>query len=113
MSGKNKLGVGLLFLAVSVMLAGPLLALEGKGRIIGWVHGEHGKPVSEVLLVAGSEGVVVDARSGQDGVFELEWLTPGTYTVEITKPGYAELRIEAVTVEADKDTRIDPILKLK
>ncbi len=110
-NGKNRLGFGLLFLAISLMLAGPLLALDGKGRIVGRVNGEDGKPLSQVLLVAGSQGVVEDARSDPDGVFELEWLPPGTYTIEITKPGYAELRMEAVEVEADKDTRIDPVLE--
>ncbi len=111
MDGKNRLGIGLLLLAISLMLAGPLLALDGKGRIVGQTSGEDGKPLSEVLLVARSEGVVEDARSGPNGVFELEWLPPGTYTVEVTKPGYAELRMEGIEVEADKDTRIDPVLE--
>jgi hypothetical protein len=111
MDGKNRLGIGLLLLAISLMLAGPLLALDGKGRIVGRISGEDGKPVSQVLLVASSEGVVEDARSGPNGAFELEWLPPGTYTVKIKKAGYGELRMEAVEVAADEDTRIDPVLK--
>ena len=60
------------------------------GRIVGFVKATGNKPVAKALLLLKKGNAFVGAAQPQNatGVFELEWYSPGTYTVVATAPGH-------------------------
>ena len=50
--------------------------------------------LAEILLLDGSGVEVRRQESGSDGLFRLDELAPGTYTLEVTATGYAPKRVQ-------------------
>ena len=75
------------------------------GMVKGVVVDEKGNPVPDAEIVALGTGL--KAKTGSDGSFVL-FLSPGTYTLEITKPGYVSTEVK-VTIEAGKETNIGKV----
>jgi hypothetical protein len=97
--------------ALGWLFVGGAQAYQGKGRVVGFVREEAGKPVGGAALILRGEGLVADSHSTKSGVYELEWCPAGMYRVEIKADGYLAQARESVKVERDKDTRVDWVLR--
>jgi outer membrane receptor for ferrienterochelin and colicins len=65
-------------------------------------------PLASVLVEAldANGGVVASGISGQGGAFRLNEVPPGTYTVRLTAPGWATVRLENQRVTAGQVTSV-------
>ncbi|NCO43064.1 MAG: hypothetical protein COZ06_29585 [Armatimonadetes bacterium CG_4_10_14_3_um_filter_66_18] len=111
MKTRSALSMALAAMAAVALLSAAANALDGKGRLVGFVKDRAGEPVAGAVLILRGEGVVVDARSGKSGVYELDWCSPGTYRLEIRAEGYLSQTRGDVKILRDKDTRLDLVLR--
>jgi outer membrane receptor protein involved in Fe transport len=91
------------FLAVLLIGAGAALAQTSKGSIVGNIKDATGAAVPGALVKAVSNNLGVELReteTSEDGSYRLDALLPGTYSVKVTAPGFAELEIKNVEVRA-------------
>ena len=79
-------------------------AWKERGRIVG-VAKDAPRFVVEVRT---ADGCVVKLKEKEKGgAYELEWLTPGVYTLRIVAEGFRPLEIKELEVRAGNDLRID------
>src|SRR6516162_9413145 len=80
----------------------PLRAQNGEGRLAGTVLDQVGKPIQgAAVTVKGQSGPVGGMTvSDPDGRFVVSGLATGTYTVEVTSPGFARNTRLGVPVSA-------------
>ena len=98
----------LVVLGLAVLASSPALAQEG--AVVGTVtDAESGQPLQgvrvEVLSQAGS--LVSGALTGSSGTFRVADVSPGTYTVSFSVPGWDEHRETGVRVDAGQSTRLE------
>jgi ferric-dicitrate binding protein FerR (iron transport regulator) len=76
-------------------------AWAGKGRIVGPVR----NAPAFTTKALNEKGEVVKSFKGDKGAraYELEWLAPGVYTLEVTSEGYATLTVKGLEVKAGND----------
>jgi Carboxypeptidase regulatory-like domain len=86
-----------------VFLALPLLAQFTSG-IEGTVVDPSGASVAgaEVTVTDLSTGVPQKAKTSENGTFRIQRLSPGTYKVEVTAPGFKTWTAESVVLEANQ-----------
>ncbi len=94
----------IIFLAVSLMLAG--FAKAQKGTVRGTVIDEVGEPLFSGNAVL--KGTTIGTTTDFDGKYELK-ADPGTYQLVISFIGYQSVTITDVTVKAGEVTAIDPV----
>ena len=92
--------------------------------LAGRVRDESGRPVAEAEIELGSGrgfgaraaralgvGALATARpktsSGNDGKFEVKGLSEGDYSLTVSKPGFADHRLDRVPVDADRRDPLD------
>lgn len=92
----------LAFLVLSGPLSGPLLAQEGviRGRVEDAVTR---RPVPEARVVL-SGGTRPALLSREDGVFLIQGLAPGVYSLEVSALGYAPRLVTDVVVQTSRPT---------
>ncbi len=71
-----------------------------KGRIVGRVRNA---PKAYEVAALNSRGRVVKSAKGWKKGYELEWLSPGTYTLRVSAKGYATLKVKGLKVKARHD----------
>lgn len=102
----------LLTVALTVAAAAAARAAD-TGTISGLVLDAAGSPIADaVVRITGDRlpgGRTV--QTGPNGIYEVEYLLPGDYTVEVDKPGVGTSRRAAV-VEVGRDTQVDTVLGL-
>ncbi|MCX6537634.1 MAG: TonB-dependent receptor [Acidobacteria bacterium] len=100
------IGVAMIGLA-----AGVALAADGPGRVSGVVRDSSGAVIANanVALVTGEQMSVKTVRTGKDGQFALEQLTPGRYLLVVSFPGFSDKRVP-VTVSATTPRVVDVTL---
>lgn len=94
-------------LALTSMLATAAHAAD-TGSLSGAVFDRHGEPLAEATVKISGERLPPgrNVATGSNGTFLFDYLLPGTYTVEVDKPGVGNARRAAV-VEVGKDTQVD------
>lgn len=87
-------------------LAAPLMqrgnAQENRGSILGMITDETGAPVvgAAVHTTNVATGIVTTSQSDESGDFNLPFLAPGDYRIEVEAKGFAKAANPAVTVHA-------------
>jgi hypothetical protein len=94
-------------LALTLTLAAAARAAD-TGSLSGAVFDRHGEPLAEATVKISGERLPLgrDVATGSNGTFLFDYLLPGTYTVEVDKPGVGNARRTAV-IEVGKDTQVD------
>jgi Carboxypeptidase regulatory-like domain len=87
-------------------------AQTGQGAIGGAVHDESGAfvPRAEVDILSEATGVQQTTTTNQDGLFQVQSLNPGLYTVTVQKSGFERTTIRSVRVSGVGTTPLDVIL---
>jgi len=89
-------------------MAGPLLykvqAQENRGSILGTVTDETGAPVPNAMVQSTNlaTGLETTTHSGESGDFNLPFLVPGDYRVEVEAKGFTKTSNPTVTVHAQE-----------
>jgi Carboxypeptidase regulatory-like domain/TonB-dependent Receptor Plug Domain len=84
------------------------------GKITGFVTDTSGAVTASVPVVATNDatGVTTQSVTSDTGEYLLNFLTPGTYRVQVEKSGYAKAVQTGVTVDAGGTSRIDFTLRV-
>jgi hypothetical protein len=88
-----------------VSTAKPKAAWKGRGRVVGAFRSA---PAFKVTVldaakkVVGTSLVPAGAKS-----YEVQWLDPGVYSMQVTAEGYSPLQLDSLEVRANQDLRID------
>jgi len=84
-----------------------------RGRIVGTVKDADGNPVvNAVLVLISAQGPLGSARPvNDDGIYELEWYPPGTYSVIAVAPGFKQATYKGLKVSAGAKTWLDVVLQ--
>jgi ferric-dicitrate binding protein FerR (iron transport regulator) len=77
-------------------------AWKDKGRIVGLVRQCPGCKV-EALDAEGKEVVKSSSVEAKGRVYELQWLSPGTYRLRVSADGYETLIVPGLVVKTDND----------
>ena len=104
----------LLMLVLTLLLSSQAFAVELKGQIKGVVIDEEGLPVPGAVVLVESpalQGAAGD-ETDVDGRFRAVGLSPGTYTVEISKPQFYSYKATDVFVGAGSTISLDVTLKI-
>src|SRR5215472_2449398 len=69
-----------------------LHAQSGRGRIVGRIMDSSSAviPGAEVVATQVEMGVHVDAKTNADGNYDLQYLLPGIYRIDVKAPGFKQ-----------------------
>src|SRR5581483_6117852 len=98
-----------LFSALALVLAFAAAARAADtGSLSGAVFDRHGAPLAEATVKLSGERLPLgrDVTTGSNGTYLFEYLLPGSYRVEVDKPGIGTAQRTAI-IEVDKDTQVD------
>ena len=95
-------------LAAGLALALPSALLAQSGGVSGTVSDSSGTrlPSAQATLV----GTGRSATTGDDGVFTIRNVSPGTYTLEVRRIGHARETVRNVVVRAGEETRVQVVM---
>ena len=98
----------MLFLAVALVFAAPLLAQTTTATLRGKIVDENGQGIAgaEVNAVSTTTGFVHTVKSGSDGSYQMAGVTPGSYNVVVAAPG-REPQTNTVDVRVGQTLDID------
>ncbi len=89
-------------LIIGACLAGSQLAVaQGLVDVAGAVVAEDGSPIANATVVLSSAAGPKRARSDARGAFILRGVSPGTYTLAATAPGYQTISQRTVTISGE------------
>lgn len=96
-------------LAAPLALSCTMLPAQVSGSLQGTVHDVSGAVIrhARIHVTERNTGVVRDTLSDDAGVFAVSALPPGSYSVTVSYPGFAELRREGVAVTVNRDVPLD------
>lgn len=96
----------LLFAAAAFLL---LSAQSIDTGILGLITDPSGAVVAgaNVTITNTGTGVKRPVTSASDGKYEIRYLVPGEYTVEVTAPGFRPARASAIAIQINQQARID------
>src|SRR5579872_5405470 len=69
-------------------------------------------PTAIVRITESSTGVVRSAVTGSQGDFEVRYLVPGDYTVEVSAPGFRTERRTGLVIQIAQQARLDFALQV-
>ena len=88
------------------LLASLLLSIgmtaQSHGEIFGKVIDENKNPITGVIVRAENNGIVVGAATDERGVYRINGVEPGTYTLFYDLIGYNQLQVSDVQVKSDQ-----------
>ena len=89
-------------------------AQVARTSINGTITDEQGKriPSAKVKAIDLSTGLERETETSTQGTYSLSSLKAGTFTIEITKPGFAPFRLRKVLQEVGQTRTLDAILQL-
>jgi hypothetical protein len=96
-------------------LAGPLaLAQEFRGTILGRVVDPSGAvvPAAKITVTNDATRVPVEARTNQEGNYNVPFLLPGTYTVSVEAQGFRPAVRQNITVQVNDRLTLDFTMEL-
>src|SRR5215510_9903686 len=92
-------------LLLLVMLLSPAYGQDFRATITGQVIDQNKAaiPGATVKAILASSNGVTETKSNSEGYYSLPYLVPGTYTVEVSAPGFQTLKRESIVLRvADK-----------
>ncbi|MCK4665426.1 TonB-dependent receptor [Candidatus Dependentiae bacterium] len=109
----------ILFISCIFVLSSAVVFAGTMGGILGFITSDDGSPVSEATITVVERGLQV--VSNEFGMFSIQSLRPGIYTLEIKKAGYGSVIVEKVSIQINlttsfhitlqqTDVNIDPII---
>ena len=103
-----------LMLFAAVGLAAVLPAQEYRATILGAVTDPAGAavPKASVLIRNNDSGVSSRTESNAEGMYQIPYLLPGTYILEVSAPGFKTYRRGPVELRVDDRTRLDVSLEI-
>ncbi|HST50524.1 MAG TPA: TonB-dependent receptor [Pyrinomonadaceae bacterium] len=119
-SGKVKRAVSSILAAVFLTAtaiipsSSALAQTANSGVITGVVQNEKGEVVANAIVRATNKGTNAtrEAKTSNEGVYEINQLVPGTYSVEVEAQGFSKYLNDAVTVNVLERTTVNPSLKV-
>ena len=92
----------------------PLTAQTLDTGILGTVTDPGGAVIvgAAVTIKSSDTGVTRTAQTAKDGKYEVRYLVPGQYIVEVQAPGFRSERTSSSTVQLNQQVRIDFAMKL-
>src|SRR4051812_31533409 len=98
--------------ALLLMAATIAAAQSITSSIIGTIHDESGAVVPNAVITATNLATNArnEAKADPNGNFVLLQLTPGSYTVEVTAPGFRKYVRSGLVLELQQQPRIDATL---
>ena len=69
-------------------------------------------PKASVTIVERSTGISRRTTTGNEGTFEVRYLVPGEYSVEVSGPGFRSERRTGVTIQIGQQARLDFTLEV-
>jgi hypothetical protein len=113
-AGSSVLAAALLAVTFILPQSAALAQTSSTGVITGVVQNEKGEVVSNatVRAVNVATNASREARTSDEGVFEITQLVPGTYRVEVEAQGFSKLVQSDVTVNVLQRTTVNATLKV-
>jgi hypothetical protein len=104
----------LLFLTLFIIPVPVLAQTANTGVITGVVQNEKGEVVANATVRAVNIGTNAtrEARSSDEGTYEINQLAPGTYRMEVEAAGFAKSVLDNVEVNVLQRATINPTLKV-
>jgi len=101
-------------LFVLVLITPAVASAQFSGAIQGTITDAQKAVVSGavVIVTQTASGVTREATTSDEGIFRIPSLAPGTYRVQIAKPGFLTARRENVTVGITETVRVDITLEV-
>jgi outer membrane receptor protein involved in Fe transport len=101
-------------MTIALLLVSPVLGQDIASAVGGMVLDEGGGAVPQADVVAESlaTGERLRVRSDASGAWRLLRVPPGSYLITVTAPGFAELRVEQLTVQVGERRRLDLTLRV-
>ena len=78
------------------------MAAQSHGEIFGKIVDENNNPVAGVIVRAENNGIVVGAATDERGLYRINGVEPGTYTIFYDLIGYSQLQVSDVQVKSDQ-----------
>jgi hypothetical protein len=105
-----------LFLKTLALLAisAVLTAQEYRATVIGTVSDATGAaiPRAAVTITNNDSGVVSRTETGAEGMYQIPYLLPGTYTLQVAHQGFKTHQRGPIELRVDDRTRLDVILDI-
>jgi hypothetical protein len=100
--------------AAFMTMPSPLYAQTVTGTILGNILDSSGAavPNAQITITNQDTGVVREAASTGDGIYNVPSLQPGRYSVEAKAPGFTPGQVKDVVVNVGSNTRVDLALQL-
>jgi hypothetical protein len=101
------------FAGLLILAAAPLFGQQTSATLVGSVLDSSGRSVPNASITATETrtGVARSTTSTGEGVYNLPYLTPGIYRVEITAAGFKKAIREAVELGVSSTVRVDATLE--
>jgi len=99
----------LFFLAALLIISGMTFAQEATGRLTGTVTDSEGIPLPGVSIVADSPDAIGEytAMTGENGVYRLLAVQPGTYKLVFTLAGFKTFSREGIALRPEQTLTVD------
>ena len=98
---------------ITIVSALAIFAQTTTGRLIGTVSGPDGLlPGATVTVKDNQTGRELTAVAGNDGSFQFEQLSFGTYTVRVSQTGFKTFVANDVKIDANRDYTLKPVLEI-
>ncbi|HEY2014262.1 MAG TPA: carboxypeptidase regulatory-like domain-containing protein [Bryobacteraceae bacterium] len=96
------------------LLSVPAHAQTSQGTITGKVSDPKGAvlPGAAVRVTNKATQLTLDAVTNREGIYIVQSLNPGEYTLEVASPGFEKARVDTVTVNAAQTTAVDVSMSL-
>ena len=99
---------------LTLVVASHGAAQTATGSLHGQVTDSSGGAVPNApIAVTGPGGQTTIAKANQNGVFDVKDLAPGTYTVDVSVPGFAAYKKEAVQIAAGETQQLNVSLSIE
>ncbi|HET7219933.1 MAG TPA: carboxypeptidase-like regulatory domain-containing protein, partial [Vicinamibacterales bacterium] len=106
---------GIVLLPLILLLLAPRpAAAQFSGAIQGTVTDAQKAVVADAVVIVTNtqNGSTRESTTTSEGVFRLPSLAPGTYRVQVAKPGFVSAERESITVGVSETVRVDVTLEL-
>jgi hypothetical protein len=110
----RSLVVGFLFCVCLCLLAAPSYAQFGSGALTGTVSDPSGAAVvgADLTLTNAATGFQAKFTSNDRGEYTFRDLTPGTYSLSVSKQGFVSYTQKDIQVSINQSARADAVLKI-
>ena len=104
----------ILFAGMLLACGALMFAQEYRATVLGTVTDPSGAavPNAAVIVTNNESGVASRTRTNNEGVYQVPYLLPGVYTLEVSHPGFKAHRRGPLEMHVDDRTRIDVMLEV-